>query len=97
MPATLVLIGVADTVDELIREHRSVERALVQVRMPRMARDELAEIARRGIGSAHMTIKKPAVDRVTAISQGLPHFTHLLTQLAAQAALAERHADVGSP
>jgi hypothetical protein len=42
-----------------------------------------------------MTIKKPAVDRVTAISQGLPHFTHLLTQLAAQPALAERHADVG--
>ena len=41
VPATLVLIGVADTVDELIREHRSVERALVQVRMPRMARDEL--------------------------------------------------------
>jgi energy-coupling factor transporter ATP-binding protein EcfA2 len=97
VPATLVLIGVADTVHELIREHRSVERALVQVRMPRMARDELAEIARLGIGSAQMTIQKPAVDRVTAISQGLPHFTHLLTQLAAQAALSERHADVGGP
>jgi len=92
---TLVLIGVADTVDELIREHRSIERALVQVRMPRMARGELAEIARRGIGSAQMTIEEAAVDRVTAISQGLPHFTHLLTQLAAQAALSERHADVG--
>jgi hypothetical protein len=62
-----------------------------------MARDELAEIARLGIGSAQMTIQKPAVDRVTAISQGLPHFTHLLTQLAAQAALSERHADVGGP
>ena len=38
-----------------------------------------------------------AVDRVTALSQGLPHFTHLLTQLAAQAALGERHLDVGMP
>jgi hypothetical protein len=95
VPATLVLVGVADTVDELIREHRSVERALVQVRMPRMARSELAEIAEHGIESAQMTIQKGSVDRVTALSQGLPHYTHLLTQLAAQAALGERHADVG--
>jgi energy-coupling factor transporter ATP-binding protein EcfA2 len=95
VPATIVLVGVADTVDELIREHRSVERALVQVRMPRMARADLAEIARRGIEAAQMTIRPPAVDRVTALSQGLPHYTHLLTQLAAQAALGERHADVG--
>jgi AAA ATPase domain len=95
VPATLVLVGVADTVDELVREHRSVERALVQVRMPRMTRSDLAEIARRGIEAAQMTIQPPAVDRVTALSQGLPHYTHLLTQLAAQAALGERHADVG--
>lgn len=95
--ATLVLVGVADTIDELLREHRSIDRALVQVRMPRMSREELAEVARRGIEAAQMTIEDPAVDRVTALSQGLPHFTHLLTQLAAQAALAERHQDVHMP
>ena len=33
---TIVLIGVADSVGELIREHRSVERALAQIHMPRM-------------------------------------------------------------
>jgi energy-coupling factor transporter ATP-binding protein EcfA2 len=95
VPATLVLVGVADTIDELIREHRSVERALVQVRMPRMARAELAEIAQRGIDSAQMTMPSRAVDRVTTLSQGLPHYTHLLAQLSAQAALGERRADVG--
>jgi energy-coupling factor transporter ATP-binding protein EcfA2 len=96
VPATLVLVGVADTIDELIREHRSVERALVQVRMPRMSREELGEIARRGIEASHMTIQGLAVDRIATLSQGLPHFTHLLTQLAAQAALGERHVDVGA-
>jgi hypothetical protein len=96
VPATLVLVGVADTIDELIREHRSVERALVQVRMPRMSREELGEIARRGIEASQMTIQGLAVDRIAALSQGLPHFTHLLTQLAAQAALGERHTDVGA-
>jgi len=93
-PATVVIVGVADDVGELIREHRSVERALVQVRMPRMSRDELAEIATRGVKSARMTIGKACVTRITALSQGLPHYTHLLTQLSAQAALSERRADI---
>jgi len=93
--STLVLVGVADSVGELIREHRSVERALVQIQMPRMSASELAEIATNGVTAARMTITRAAVARITALSQGLPHYTHLLTQLAAQAALAERRADIG--
>ena len=42
-----------------------------------------------------MTIADAAVTRITALSQGLPHYTHLLTQLAAQAALGERRGHVG--
>ena len=95
VPATVVLIGVADSVGELIREHRSVERALVQIQMPRMSPAELAEIATRGIAAARMTITGQAVSRITGLSQGLPHYTHLLTQLAAQAALGERRTHVG--
>jgi Cdc6-like AAA superfamily ATPase len=96
LPATVVVVGVADDVSELIREHRSVERALVQIRMPRMSREELAEIAVRGIKSARMRIGKASVNRITVLSQGLPHYTHLLTQLAAQAALADRREDVNA-
>jgi hypothetical protein len=53
---------------------------------------ELAEIATKGIAAARMTIADAAVVRIAALSQGLPHYTHLLTQLAAQAALGERRA-----
>jgi Cdc6-like AAA superfamily ATPase len=94
--ATVVLIGVADSVGELIREHRSIERALVQVHMPRMGAAELAEIATKGIETARMEISGAAVRRITALSQGLPHYTQLLTQLSAQAALGRRRADVSS-
>ena len=52
--------------------------------------NELAEIVTRGIDASQMTIRPEAVRKITALSQGLPHYTQLLTQLAAQAALAQR-------
>ena len=90
------LIGVADSVGELIREHRSIERALAQIHMPRMTPGELSEIATRGIATARMEIAGGAVRKITTLSQGLPHYTQLLTQLAAQAALGRRRPDVTS-
>jgi hypothetical protein len=94
--STLVLIGVADSVGELIREHLSIERALVQIHMPRMANAELAEIATKGVASAQMEISGAAVKKITALSQGLPHYTQLLTQLSALAALDRRRPDVNA-
>ena len=94
VPATILLIGVADSVAGLIREHRSVERALVQIHMPRMSRDELAQIATTGLSEARMTIAPTALKKVTTVSQGLPHYTQLLTQLAARAALSDYRAGV---
>ena len=85
--ATIVLVGVADDVSELIREHASVERAIVQIHMPRMSRAELEEIVTKGAAAAKMTVAKRAAERIAALSQGLPHYTHLLAQLAAHAAL----------
>ncbi len=93
---TVFLIGVADSVGELIREHGSIERALAQIHMPRMAPAELAEIATRGIATARMEIAGGAVKRITTLSQGLPHYTQLLTQFAAQAALGRRRPEVTS-
>ncbi len=78
VPTTLMLVGVADTVDELITEHRSIERSLVQVRMPRMTRTELGEIVDRGINKAGMTIEEGAKDLIVLLSQGLPFYTHYL-------------------
>jgi len=92
---TIGLIGVADSVSELVREHRSIERALAQIHMPRMTRNELAQIVTRGIDAAQMTIRPEAVRKITALSQGLPHYTQLLTQLAGQAALTQRRIAVG--
>jgi Cdc6-like AAA superfamily ATPase len=81
---TLILVGVADSVDDLIAEHRSIERALVQIQMPRMSDRELFEIVEKGLGEVQMTIESKAKQHIAKLSQGLPHFTHLLSLHAAQ-------------
>jgi energy-coupling factor transporter ATP-binding protein EcfA2 len=84
VPATLLLVGVAGSVEGLIGEHASVERALVQVEMPRMSVAELGEIIDTGCLRAELTIASDAKDRITLLSEGLPHYTHLLAHFGAQ-------------
>ncbi len=88
---TLLLVGVADSVDTLISEHQSVERALMQIQMPRMSPNELEEIINNGFQEAKMTATGDARKKIVSLSQGLPHYTHLLSQTAGQrAAMTDR-------
>lgn len=78
VPATIVLVGVADSVDELIAEHESTERALIQIRLPRMSQSEIGEIVDNGLSQLGLEILQEAKDRIVLLSQGLPHYAHLL-------------------
>ncbi|MFI5396777.1 MAG: ATP-binding protein [Candidatus Binatia bacterium] len=85
--ATLILIGVADSVNSLIAEHVSIERALVQVPMPKMSWEELSQVIDYGLKTAEMTIDDPAKSWICWMSHGLPHFTHSLALYAAHHAV----------
>jgi len=78
IPATVVLVGVADSVDQLIAEHQSIERALVQIKMPRMSREEITDIITNGVSRLGMTIEAEALRRIAMLAQGLPHYAHLI-------------------
>lgn len=84
---TLLLVGVADSVNELIREHQSAERACAQIRVPRMSPQELQEILVQGFRSVEMMIAGNALASIVSLSQGLPHYTHLLGLTAGREAL----------
>lgn len=88
--ATIVLVGVADSVDQLIDEHQSVERALVQIPMPRMSPQEIASILVNGLKQLEMTIEEGARKRIGLLAQGLPHYAHLMGLHAARAAIDAR-------
>lgn len=91
--ATVVLVGVADDVDALIDEHESISRAVNQIEMPRMSREELREVIGRGLGRAEMGASPEVESFIIGVSQGLPHYTHLITLHAGMAAVA-RESDV---
>jgi Cdc6-like AAA superfamily ATPase len=87
VPATVILVGVADSVDQLIAEHESIQRALVQIKMPRMSKDEIKEIIVKGLSRLGMGAHVDALDRIVVLAQGLPHYAHLLGLHASRAAL----------
>lgn len=82
--ATIVVVGVADTVVELIREHASVERAVVQIPMPRMSNGEISEIITRGVQRLNLGVDTTALSHICLLSQGLPHYAHLIGLYAAR-------------
>jgi hypothetical protein len=90
VPATIVIIGVADSVDELIGEHKSIERTLVQIPMPRMSSDETSQIVQKGLARLQMSVRDDALDEITGLSQGLPYITHLLALHSTRPAI-DRH------
>jgi|SRR5579863_243980 len=78
---TLIFVGVADSVDDLIGEHQSIERAIKQVPVPRMSKIELLEIVENGLSNCQgLTIQDEAKDRMADLAQGLPSYTHLLAR-----------------
>ncbi|MEI9969612.1 MAG: ATP-binding protein [Terracidiphilus sp.] len=68
--ATLIIVGVADSIDDLIAEHKSIERALVQIQMPRMSEGELFSILEKGYSQATMEVEFDAKCQIAALSQG---------------------------
>lgn len=85
--STFVIVGVANDVSGLIEEHASVDRSLVQIQMPRMQPAELKEIVNKAMHELGMSIQENALELIVMLSQGLPHYTHLVGQESAVAGI----------
>jgi Cdc6-like AAA superfamily ATPase len=78
---TLILVGVAESVDQLIGKHPSIERNIKQVVLQSMSKAELLEIVNKGLSKCPgITIDDQVRDRIADYSQGLPSTTHLLAR-----------------
>lgn len=86
---TIILVGVAETIGNLVADHASINRAIVQIRLERMKTKELQVILQNAEKVLHISFADDAANLIVHVSQGLPHYTHLIG-LNAVRALTER-------
>ena len=90
VPCTVVIVGVADSVTSLLREHASVGRALVEIPMPRMSNEEINELIEKRVSRLGMSIKIQTLSEIVKHSQRLPHYAHLMGLYSCQDAIQKR-------
>jgi hypothetical protein len=86
-PCTLVIVGVAESITELVAEHQSITRHVAELKVDPMSVPELSEIIRKGFGGAGMSFEQGLDVKIASLSQGYPHYTHLLGLWAGRAAI----------
>lgn len=91
---TLILVGVADTVSNLIGDHASIERALVQIQVPRMDHNELSQLLDLCLNQLNIEITDEARNSILVLSKGLPHYAHLLGMHATEQALSHERKSI---
>jgi hypothetical protein len=85
--ATVIVVGVADNVADLIGGHESISRCCEEVLMPRMKQDELKEVIEKRIAHLNMQIEGNAKWKIINLSKGLPAFVHGLGKFSCYAAI----------
>jgi len=83
---TVILVGVSETVDRLVEDHASISRAINQVKVDRMKSVDLRKILENAENVLEMKFTEDAASLIVHLSQGLPHYTHLIGVHAVRAA-----------
>lgn len=91
---TLIIVGVADSVTDLVDRHESIQRCTEQILMPRMPVTERREVLERRLLQLGMTISGNGKWKILNLSKGLPAYVHALGKHAAFSALSERRLSI---
>jgi Cdc6-like AAA superfamily ATPase len=91
---TILIVGVGDSVAELIGEHASVERNLKQIHLPAMNNIELKAIIDTGLKELKMEMEVSVKEKIVEFSCGYPHYTHLLAYNSCRLCLMENNLNV---
>ncbi len=91
---TVIIVGVAENISELIEDHASIGRAIVQIPLNRMSSSELKEIIQKRISRTVMEFTADAVWTIVSLSRGLPYFTQTLSKHAALHAITDRRTKI---
>ena len=89
----IMIVGVAEDVNDLF-QHKSISRCSAQIEVRPMYIPELKEIIHKGYSNSRMTFEKGIDKKIAELSQGYPHYTHLLGKWAGKVALKNKRTHV---
>ncbi|WP_245593362.1 ATP-binding protein [Azospirillum halopraeferens] len=95
IPMTLMVVGVAENLDQLLGKHPSIQRSLVPVHLPLMSDEEIERLIHAGAENAGLSFAADAVRRIADFARGLPYYAQLLGLHSARSAFSRGARDVG--
>lgn len=87
---TIIIVGIADTIDQLIDGHGSISRCSEEILMPRMSNHEMQLLLESRIQDLKMEIERDAKWNIINLAKGLPALAHSLGKEAVLTALDRR-------
>lgn len=82
--AKLVVVGVADTLTQLVGQHESLTRCLGAIRLDPMDDKELRDIIHRGEERLQAIFDERVKQKIVRLADGFPHFVHLICRACAR-------------
>ncbi len=80
-----MLVGVSDSLEQMLGEHQSIQRNLVALPLPLLTDERVGELVARGGAEAGLEFAPPLAQRIAALSRGMPYMAQLLALRVAQA------------
>ncbi len=86
---SLLIVGIAQSVDKLIGEHHSIERCIRQIELPLMPDNEANELIKYNLNLVGLKTNEEIIDKIIELSSGFPNYLHLLCKHSAYEAIEE--------
>ncbi|WP_050424666.1 hypothetical protein [Bradyrhizobium tropiciagri] len=94
MPATIILVGVAENISQLIADHESIRRALTPIKLERMMDFELSEIIDTRLKLTPFQLGPNVRNKIIKLSYGLPYYVHMLGKQAFKVAAIKKQLSI---
>lgn len=92
-----MIVGVSETLEQIIGQHPSIQRAIAGVHLPLLTDEEIALMLTRGGGQAGVTFGETATSLVADVALGMPYMAQLLGLRITQSALRRGAAQADDP
>jgi type II secretory pathway predicted ATPase ExeA len=91
---SFVLIAVAESLDELMDLHPSLQRTMVSIPLPLLPDNDVGALLEKGCKDLRITLTPEARQALVLLTQGSPYFAQLLSLHASDSAVRRRSKDL---